>query len=181
MAAVLFAVPLVASSQAVVNKAEDCKSKIPIKRTIAEDLSQPEENRKAKLRCFNSRQRKFCRDSKFSPISEQTVCLTSQYACTLAIDRLIPVHGEREEHMYTVVGRTRGPPPVPTPPIQPGGYPQGSLEKERNPYPSAPDMDDEEGGELFRFPSSVNASHTPQGRIRVSSTERSFQQTLPGL
>ncbi|KAF2178231.1 hypothetical protein K469DRAFT_731721 [Zopfia rhizophila CBS 207.26] len=31
--------------------------------------------------------------------------------------------GNREEHMYTVVGRTRGPPPVPTPPIQPGGYP----------------------------------------------------------
>ncbi|KAF2184847.1 hypothetical protein K469DRAFT_708615 [Zopfia rhizophila CBS 207.26] len=32
--------------------------------------------------------------------------------------------------MYTVVRRTRGPPP-------------GSLEKERNPYLSAPDMDDE--------------------------------------
>ncbi|KAF2185790.1 hypothetical protein K469DRAFT_707463 [Zopfia rhizophila CBS 207.26] len=58
----------------------------------------------------------------------------------------------REEHVYMVVRRTRGPPPVPTPPIQPEGYPQGSLEKERNPYPSAPDIDDKESSKLFSIP-----------------------------
>ncbi|KAF2465465.1 uncharacterized protein BDR25DRAFT_239297 [Lindgomyces ingoldianus] len=30
----------------------------------------------------------------------------------------------RDEHIYTALGRTRGPPPVPTPPVQPGGYPR---------------------------------------------------------
>lgn len=34
----------------------------------------------------------------------------------------------RDDHMYTVVGRAKGPPPVPTPPIQPGyNYPPGGA------------------------------------------------------